>query len=190
MSSAEQLKLDIGCGGRGSRQKGFIGIDTWPRPEGKSPEEYLQLDFVRDKLPWSSNSVDQAIALHLIEHLDLKEGQRFFKRAMDLLKPKATLTVTCPDLRLLATAYVSRDQEFLKRKHLRGGKFIWPGDTLADRLNQAIHQQGHKWAYDQESLLYHARRAVGEKARIIPMPGDWRWWTRPDHETGIVLTKR
>ena len=30
------LKLDIGCGGRGSRQEGFIGVDIHPRPAGKT----------------------------------------------------------------------------------------------------------------------------------------------------------
>jgi predicted SAM-dependent methyltransferase len=184
------LKIDIGCGGRGSRQKGFVGIDIWPRPKGKTKEEYFQLDYIRDKLPWTTASVDEAIALHMIEHLDLDEGQILFKRTVKLLKKGATFIVTCPDLRLLASAYVNDDSEFLHRKHLRGGKYIWPGDTLADRLNHAIHQAGHKWLYDLESLVYHAERAVGGLVDIIPLPLGHKRWTRPDHETGIVLTKR
>jgi len=36
------LKLDIGCGGKGSRWPGFIGIDLHPRPQHRSGDEYLQ----------------------------------------------------------------------------------------------------------------------------------------------------
>ena len=183
------LKLDIGCGGRGSRQKGFIGIDLYPRPNGKSREEYFRLNFVRDALPWKGNTVDEAIALHIIEHMPADQGEILVRRAVDLLKPGARLTVTCPDLMLLCKGFVDQG-DFLKLKHLTGGKDVWPGETLADRFNWAIHQEGHQWAYDQASLIHHATKAVGTTAVVRPMPDDSPWWTRRDHETGIEILKR
>lgn len=183
------IRLDVGCGGRGSRQEGFIGIDIYPLPPGKTEEEYKRLDITRDPLPWQPYSVDEAIALHIIEHLTLEEGQIMIQRVVDLLKPGAELVITCPDLRLLAGAYAQGDWEFLSKKHKRTQVEIWRGDTLADKLNWAIHQEGHKWSYDQESLLYHTKRALGGTNLVIPLPLDNKYWTRRDHETGILITK-
>ena len=183
------LKLDIGCGGRGSRQNGFIGIDLWPRPRNKTREEYVRMDFVGDKLPWKHGTVDEAIALHIIEHMHWKKGRILMTRATQLLKSGALLTVTCPDLMLLCKGFVDQG-DFLHLQHLSSKKDVWPGETLADRFNWAIHQEGHKWAYDQPSLIHHARKAVGDTATVIPMPDDSRWWTRRGHETGIQIQKR
>ncbi len=189
-----ELKLDIGCGGRGSRQAGFIGIDLCPRPEGKSEEEYFRLDFVRDELPWESETVDEAIALHVIEHLTREDGKLLVQRAVQLLKLGSTLTITCPDLKKICQAYVQSDHEFLQLKHLRGGKEVWPGRTAADRVNWAIHQDGHKWSYDLHSLSMMAKEAVdeldGPAVTIEPFEEGGKWNTRPGVECGIVITRR
>ena len=80
------LKLDIGCGGRGSIRPGFIGIDIWPRPKDKTEEEYIQMDFINDILPdfLSENSVDEALAGHIVEHLMPNEA--------DYLRPAIVVT--------------------------------------------------------------------------------------------------
>lgn len=183
------LRLDIGCGGRGSRQPGFVGIDIWPRPDGKSEDEYVRLDFVTDDLPWSDGTVDEAIALHIVEHLSPDHGRTLIERAYALLKPGAELVVTCPDLKMLAQAYVNGDKAFLSQKHLRGGKELWPGSTLADRLCWAITMEGHVWAYDLESLAELAVRAHVPRDAIRPLELGGRWHTRVGHETGIHITK-
>ena len=183
------LKLDIGCGGRGSRQPGFLGIDTWPLPPGKTKDEYFRLDFLTAELPWTHNTVDEAIALHIIEHLMPEDGHRLVQRAVDLLKPGAALTVTCPDLNMLATAYVEGNDAFLETKHLNGGRDIWPGETRADRLNWAIHQETHKWSYDTASLSYHLDKAVGDRTVMSTIVPGSEWNTRPDHEIGFKLVK-
>ena len=183
------MKLDIGCGGRGSRQAGFIGIDIWPLPAGKTKEEYYQLDFLTATLPWKPGTVDQAISLHMIEHLMPDEGHVMLQRTVELLKPGAHFTVTCPDLMRIARAYVEQDHEYLAVKHLNGGKEIWPGETLADRFNWAIHQETHKWAYDADSLWYHIREAVGGKVKVSPMELGSKYNTRPGLEIGFELVK-
>jgi len=183
-------KLDIGCGGRGCRRPGFAGIDIWPKPVD-NPAPYYKLNFVTDKLPWGPNSMDEIIALHIIEHLTRPEGIILLQRAFELLKPGACMTVTCPDLRMLATAYVNHDEAFLRKKHLGADKEIWPGPTLADRLNWAIHEETHKWAYDIESLVQLAADAFAkDQTHEVTVSGDIKEYNfRPDHETGIQIRK-
>jgi len=186
-------KLDIGCGGKGSRRPGFIGIDIWPKPAG-NPAPYYRLNFVKDKLPWGPNTVDEIIALHIIEHLTRPEGLTMIRLAHRLLKPGARMTIMCPDLKQLATAYVNNDNKFLEKTHLDGKTQIWPGLTPADRLNWAIHQDTHKWSYDEHSLQAVVGEALGDCPGTIcqltsymdpPSPYNFR----PDHEIGIEITK-
>jgi len=182
------IKLDVGCGGKGSRQVGFIGIDIWPRPADKTEDEYFQLDFIKDNLPWNPETIDEIIAIHIIEHMVRDEGKVLIQRAYDLLKAGATLTITCPDLELLVVKYLEKDFDFYEKKY-KNGRLIWQGPTLADRLNWAIHQQGHKWSYDNVSLLCLAREALGTSDGIEPINANSRFYNLRDHETGIVITK-
>ena len=189
------LRLDIGCGGRGSRQEGFIGIDIHPRPIGKRDDKYYRLDFVNEAYPWDNNTVDEIIALDMIEHLMPIDAEKLIRRAYDLLKSNATLTVTTCDLRLLCQKYLEADKEFMSQKHLRGGKEIWPGHTLADRLNHAIHQATHIWAYDQNSILALAYRALNKDVRIEKLSHDNKYNVMRGErllagaEVGVVITK-
>ena len=187
------IKLDVGCGGRGSRQPGFIGIDIHPvpYPVSKDRNNYVRMDFVCDDLPWKDGTVDEIIALHIIEHLIPKDGERLVQRAYSLLRPEAQLTITCPDLSILCGAYMAHDIQFLSKRHLNAGKEIWPGPTIADRLNWAIHQETHKWSYDYESLFALVKRAIPgiRPPGFYRMPKNHKWSTRPDHETGIVIVK-
>jgi predicted SAM-dependent methyltransferase len=185
------LKLDIGCGGRGSRWPGFLGIDIHPRPSGKTGEEYLRLDIVNEPLPWSDGSVDEIISLHCIEHMTREDGLKMLTRIMRLLKPGAGATITCPDLRKLCKAYLASNEAFWAKKY-KNDRYVWPGDTLGDRLNWAIHQETHKWSYDSESLVKLAAlaaRASGVNVRIKELALDSPYSTRPDHEIGIVITR-
>ena len=192
-----ELKLDVGCGGRGSRQPGFVGVDIWPRPAGKTGDEYVRLDFIKEPIPWGDETVDQIIALCLIEHLMPDEGEIFFQRCYALLKLGATLTVTTDDLRLLCRRYIERDMIFWEQKNLRGNKELWPGHSLADRLNHAIHQVGHVWVYDMSSLWALAKRALPNvpEAQFQTLPCDHRYnVARAEHlpagsEIGVIITK-
>ena len=182
------MKIDIGCGGRGSVFADFIGIDIHPIPKHpRTAAKYLKLNFIKDELPFKSNSINFAIALHVIEHLHPTDGELLISRALDLLKPGAELIVSCPDLDLLCRKFIERDFDFFNKKHLKSGKEIWPGETIADRLNWAIHQEGHLWSYNLESLTALAVRAGCKNIRELPK--DHPYCKRPDHEIGIIITK-
>lgn len=182
------MKLDVGCGGRGTRWPGFMGIDIWPVPAGHE-NKYLLLDFINSELPWQENTIDEIICLHMIEHLDRKDGIELLKRMYRILKPGYRMTVTCPDLFIFVRAYLNKDTAFLSKKHINGGKEIWPGRTLADRLNWAIHEETHQWSYDIETLFDACLQAGIKSMEVRNMPKDDKYSTRPDHEIGIIITK-
>ena len=61
--TAPELKIDLGCG----RQKrdGFVGVDIRAY-DGVD----VVVDLARDRWPWDDNSVTEAYASHIVEHLD------------------------------------------------------------------------------------------------------------------------
>lgn len=189
-------KLDVGCGGRGSRWPGFLGVDRWPHPNGVPAEWYVQLDFVKDVLPWQSQSMEEIICLHVIEHMSPHDGRILIQRGFDLLAPRGSMIITTPDLKILCKAYLEGDREFWNKTHDgRPDKLVWPGRTLADRLNWAIHQDTHVWVYDFDSLLFMAEDTLKNEpdAMVSNVRVDssvHRFMTRRDHETGIVIYRK
>lgn len=85
------IRLDIGCGS--SKQPGFVGIDKMALPG---------VDIVHDleKTPWPlpDNCVIQALASHVLEHIDPAQGT--FLRVMDeiwrVLKPGSRFMFAVP----------------------------------------------------------------------------------------------
>ena len=166
----------------------FLGIDIWPKPEDpRTAAEYLQFDFINTDLKseWINNC-EEVVALHIIEHLEPKEGEILLKRIYQILKPGAKAYVSCPDLKLFCERYLAGDYDFYK-KESKPGRPLWIGPTLADKLNYQIHQNTHKWSYDLKSLTHRAELAG--ITNIEPLPLDHFWSRRPDHECGIIITK-
>ncbi len=60
-------------------------------------------------------------------------------------------------------------------------------------MNWAIHQDGHQWAYDLQSLTQLASDAIDDggklSASVEPLSPEDPWNTRPGLECGIVITK-
>jgi len=175
------MKLDIGCGGRGTMFDDFVGIDIHPYPEKpRSKGQYLKLDFIKDPLPFED--VEFIIASHIIEHLLPEEGEALIKRGLDLLNKGSDFILSCPDLTLFAKMYSERNAAFWD-----GMSQHYKGPTFADKFNHYVHQNTHKWQYDIESLEALARRAGA--INIKPLPKTHEWCMRPDHEIGIIITK-
>lgn len=81
------MKLDIASGNR--KTEGFIGIDI---------AEIPGVDMVHDleKYPWpiDSESVDEAICSHYLEHVH--DMFKFFDECYRILKPGAKILIICP----------------------------------------------------------------------------------------------
>ena len=183
------MKLDLACGKHGrSKYDGFFGVDAKPAIPDAGP--YLQLDLnTRKDWPWPDGSADEVIVLHFIEHMCRSHGLRFVSRVLRVLKAGAHCTFATPDLRLLARYYLDRDEAFWGHVNARTGRKQRRGETHADQLNHTLHQAGHLWAYDPESLGYLITEACPTGQRHYPMPADSPYAKHPDHEFGIVMEK-
>lgn len=195
-----ELKLDIGCGGRGTMYPDFIGIDIHPEPrEQRRPGAvYVQMDFLRDNLPWGKSSADEIVCFHVIEHISRAEGVELLRRIRHILKPGCTAYLSCPDSRLFIQKYLDGDSEFFTQTYPKNGKEMWPGKTLLDRLFYSMYDQrdyGHRTPYDVPTLYDAALEAGWEWKNIQELPhgrngGEAHFWSRrPDHECGLILTK-
>lgn len=82
------MKLDFGCGKL--LEEGWEGVDYTPLPGIK----YVVNLNKKKKLPFKSNSIDEARAFHLVEHLDDPMG--FVNEVHRILKPGSVFTITVP----------------------------------------------------------------------------------------------
>lgn len=192
------LKLDIGCGGRGTMFPGFIGIDVWPEPaEPRTPgTQYVKLDILKDRLPWKAGTVDEIVCFHVIEHLSRQDGVLLLTIIQDLLKPGCKAYVSCPDSRFFIEQYLAANTEFFNQIYPKNGKPMWEGRTLLDKLFYSMYDErdyGHRTPYDVNTLYDAAIEAGWTKIESLPHGRDGGevhyWCRRPDHECGLILTK-
>lgn len=175
--------------------KGFIGVDKHPKPkEQRQPgATYIQLDFIKDKLPWEKNSADEIVCFHVIEHLERAEGIELLKRIHYLLKPGKQAFITCPDTKYMIERYMEDDYEFFNKVYPKNGKLLWEGETLLDRLFYSMYDKreyGHNTPYDMKTLFDAASQAGWKD--VSEMPKGHHWFvdkSRSDYEMGIILRK-
>lgn len=86
---AEIIKLDFGCGPNPT--EGFTGVD-----QIKFNDKIQILDIGSEMWPWDNDSVDEAKASHLIEHLTSVQRVHFVNELHRVLKPGATFLMICP----------------------------------------------------------------------------------------------
>ena len=189
----DKLKLDVGCGGRGTMYDGFIGVDIHriPKEPRKPGQKYISIDFINADLPWQEGEAEEIVCFHMIEHLSRSEGIELLKRIHTLLKPGKKAYVSCPDSKLMIEKYLAGDVEFFGKVHEKSGKPIWEGETLMDKLFFSMcdsRNYGHRTPYDIDTLFSAALDAGWEK--IEELPKDHKWCKRPDHEIGLILTKK
>ena len=73
------LKLDLGCGKR--KKEGFTGVDA-----RKFDGVDVTCDLGRDPWPWPDDSVEEAHASHMVEHLPVKERIHFVNELHRVLR--------------------------------------------------------------------------------------------------------
>lgn len=83
------MKLDIGCGTH--KREGFIGCDSIA---------FDGVDFVfdagKDPWPFDDESVDEALASHVVEHLTPKERAHFVNELYRVMKTGAMAQIITP----------------------------------------------------------------------------------------------
>ena len=93
------MKLNLGCGA--NKLAGYINIDA-----NKDLEPDLVLVLGKDKLPYETDSVDEIVSSHTIEHIPRQLHFQIFNEVNRVLKPGGTLFVSFPDFGRLANHYV------------------------------------------------------------------------------------
>lgn len=185
------IKLDIGCGKRGSKYPGYIGLDLWSL-DGVKPHRrpaYIQCDLIKDSLPFEQESVDHAICLHVLEHLTRPETVQVLHKIRNVLKPKAVCIVSTPDLHMMAQKYLEQDILFYDKRYPGTDRRLWNGSKIADKFLDSIlgmGKRGHKYAYDLDSLL-----CLGVQTGFLVdlVPDDCEFRTRKDHEIVLEFLK-
>jgi 2-polyprenyl-3-methyl-5-hydroxy-6-metoxy-1,4-benzoquinol methylase len=92
---------DVGCGGgdlwplvRGKFQR-YVGLDAVRYPALPQDVEFRSVDFDSGELPLGDASVDAAVAIEVVEHL---ENPRAFARELSrIVKPGGWVVVTTPN---------------------------------------------------------------------------------------------
>lgn len=86
---SEQVILNLGCGE--GKISGAINIDI---NSASNPDVVAD---VRRKLPYETNSVDEVIFYHTIEHIEKRYHQDIFRELNRILKPEGILNLSYPE---------------------------------------------------------------------------------------------
>ncbi len=143
--SQQNLCLNLGCGYR--PMKGWINVD-----QARGPEVQIVWD-IRRGLPFRDGSCAAIFSEHLIEHVSKEEAQRLLAECYRVLEPGGVLRLSTPDAECYLRSYAG-DQKFLHHP-----SFDEEIRTALDRVNEMMHEYGHRWAYDAESLTLALRCA-------------------------------
>lgn len=84
------LRLNLGCGD--NKIKGFINIDVEP-----SVKPDIVCNFISNKLPYKTGSVDEVVLFHTIEHIPKRNQFGILQEVWRVLKPGATFMVSYPE---------------------------------------------------------------------------------------------
>lgn len=161
--------LNVGCGPKGI--KGWLNIGIFPNfiiPCGliikKNEINYLNYDLNLG-IPTKNNSIKNIYNSHFIEHLNLREGIKFYQEAFRVLKKGGIIRTSCPDLEKYAKKYIERDQNFYNNNYIK--KFCYypeaktPGEIFIAKAYDDINK--HAWFYDIESLTHLMKEAGFKK---------------------------
>lgn len=157
------LKLNLGGGNK--RIEGFTNVDLDPQCE-------VNADL--RELPYADNSVDEAIAVHVIEHFYHWEVQDLLAEWRRVLKPGAKLILECPNLDSLARAMLS-PFEVPDQYHMWG---LYGDPKHKNPL------MCHKWGYTPKTLA--AELSAAGFVNITQAPAQYKV---PVRDMRIVGTK-
>jgi predicted SAM-dependent methyltransferase len=131
-------------------------------------ENYILLD-VREKFPFSDNSVDFIFHEHVIEHLPFHKGLFMLSECFRILKPGGRIRVATPDIQVFIETYgsnASPDHQRFASEYVRFNSGVWSADLAHVRnnhsvfsINHALRAWGHEFLYDFSTLKEVAETA-------------------------------
>lgn len=120
-------------------------------------------------LPLRDNSVENIYSSHFIEHLSLTQAKFYFKEAYRVLKPGGIMRTVCPDISIWIKKVYERDDSFFFDQYKKQLDIdYWENvvykeqDSIVSPIqifNSMVHNWGHKWMWDVESLSRELQQA-------------------------------
>jgi len=150
-------KLNIGCGDNFVKDWLNIGLFPGRLPPGLSKVKgclVLYADITYGfRRPFNEHikDVQYVYASHFIEHIAFKDARKFLKIINVVMQKGGVLRLSFPDLELWIKKYCEDDKEFFKTyksTYLKTDKVKTKGEIFMSQ----VHNFGHKWCYDFESM--------------------------------------
>lgn len=157
--ATQLLRLNLGCGDK--LLPGYVNVDVVESRAGKKPD--VQCDLHRLE-PFADNSVDEILAVHVVEHFWRWEVLDILKEWVRVLKPGGRMILECPNL-------LSACEEFLKNPEAaatggpQGQRSMWV--FYGDPRWQDPYMV-HRWGYTPHSLAQLMRETGLVNARQEP----------------------
>ena len=147
---ASLVRLNLGCGDK--ILAGYVNVDLAADRVGRQPDLVCDL---RRLEPVADASVDEVLAIHVVEHFWQWEVLEVLREWLRVMKPGARMVLECPNL-LAACEALLRDPESGAGPGLEGQRTMWVlyGDPAwRDPL------MCHRWNYTPHSLGLVMREA-------------------------------
>ena len=143
-TKSKQVRLNLGCGDK--ILDGYINVDVAPNRAGKSPD--VLCDLRELDACFTENSVDEILAVHVIEHFWRWEVEDILRGWVRVLKPGGLLIIECPNL-LSACEALLADPQTAAQADARGRMSMWVfyGDPAWEDPLMC-----HRWGYTPSSL--------------------------------------
>jgi len=93
------LKVELGSGDKSTWTDGYKHLDV---------RQLDGIDYVSDvrKLPFNDDEVDEFLAFHVIEHMELSEAKKALKEWHRCLKSGGGVVIKCPNLYYICSEYM------------------------------------------------------------------------------------
>ncbi len=143
VAAGEPLRLNLGCGDK--HLPGYVNVDVAPSRAGVRPDVLCDLRALE---PFASDSADEILAVHVVEHFWRWEVVDVLREWTRALKPRGRMIVECPNLLEACRAFLE-DPSNGAGPGREGQRTMWVfyGDPAwRDPL------MCHRWNYTPESL--------------------------------------
>ena len=154
-----ELKLNLGCGDK--ILPGYVNVDIVESRAGKRPDVLCDL---RRLTPFEDGSVDEVLAVHVIEHLWRWESLDILTEWVRVLRPGGKMILECPNL-------ITACEEFLKNPNVASSTGIEGQKTMWVFYGDPSWQDPimvHRWGYTPASLTRLMRYAGLTNVRQEP----------------------
>ncbi len=157
--NTESRRLQIGAG----REP----LEGWLNSDIESYDDVVFLDASKP-FPLEDDSFEYIFSEHVIEHLTLEQGDVMLSESYRILKPGGKVRIATPDLKrflaLFGDDMTEADQNYIAGK-LRWHGWERRGNIASVILNLQLRSWGHRFVYDEATLVDSLQRAGFENIR-------------------------